>query len=304
MQIFKSFLLLKLAFIVTGSLALAGGIVGNGAGLAEQNVQFAYLSLAKIITNCKMTSKLCALTDEELHILFKIERVINKNSSNPNRIIFSSERLHPGFFTTSSLENNRIAKTGLSPEYPIYFNVDELYNLNGSLTLDFSGISAILIHEIGHQTGEVSHAKLDILGSKIRSVLSQNYEKFHYEFPANQNHIELDIINYSMPIALADMYISVNSQPNQILTKDILKQVKCKSSKDSFMGYSIVNGHWSFVHPEFDNSSTGIDFSAWVRIYCGDTSIPYSVMGTEIMNIAVHISNQGKVLGIEVKALR
>ncbi len=289
-------------FLSSGSLAFAGGIVGNGAGLAEQNVQFAYLSLNKVIAHCLATPKLCNLVVTELMVLEKIEWVLAKNSSNPNRIKFVSEKENPGFFTTSSIENNRIAKTGLNSRQPIFFNVDELYNPNGFPTLDFSGLSAILVHELGHQTGEANHAMLDILGAKIRKTLSQNLTSLRYDFPSSQVSIELGIINYSFPMAVADLYLSVDGTPAEVLTREIVKELHCKDSSTSFVGYEITNGHWDFVSSD-QNPRKGIDFSAWVRLFCSKTAPSNAIIGIENLNLILHISETGKLTGVETLSI-
>ncbi len=277
--------------------SFAGGVVGNGAGLVEQNIQFVYLSLPKIIESCISLPNQCSVTPEELIILEKIEVIVRRNYSTQNRIIFMSEKLNPGFFTTSSTENNRVAKTSLNSSMPIYFNVDEIYDSAGKPALDFAGISAILVHELGHQTGEPSHAKLDILGAKVRLFLSFKFVNFEYSFSSSQSGIEMNIVNYPMPSPIGDIYLSTDSGASIQLTSFVMQALTCGSRDDTLIGYNINNGHWNIVA----GNAAAIDFESWVQVTCRSSNQSGGVLSTSNHDLLVRVSDKGEVLKLTVQ---
>lgn len=283
-------------FVILATLfsfqSYAGGVVGNGAGLVEQNIQFVYLSLPKIISDCVALPNQCAVTPEEQNILERITTIVHENYSSPGRIQFVSERLVPGFFTTSSAENNRIAKTGLGPDVPIYFNEDELYDSIGKPAIDFAGISALLVHELGHQTGETSHTKLDILGAKVRFYLSFKFVNFNYVFGSNQSSLEMNLVNYPMPAPIGDLYLSTDSGASVQLTPLILQKITCSVPGEVLIGFNLTNGHWNHI----ETNSQAIDFVAWLQVFCRG-----SVLGTSHRDLKIRVSDKGEILNLEVE---
>ncbi|MDX9730187.1 MAG: hypothetical protein RBT63_00315 [Bdellovibrionales bacterium] len=134
-----------------------GSVVGNGAGLSENNFQYAYSIIPTLLNSC-VRSNLCELTPKEQEIARKIVHIVRGNETNKNRILFRPNRTtvpwignrNKGttFFETSPNEQHRIAKTGLSPRVPIYVNLDMLYNEHGMPRLDIAHIISILVHEL------------------------------------------------------------------------------------------------------------------------------------------------------------
>ena len=265
--------------------------------MVEQNIQYVYLSLPTLISDCTSGKNQCSVTEEELHLLDKIQKIIYINYSTADRIQFVSERQNPGFFTTSSLESNRIAKTGLDLNSPIFFNIDEIYDLNGRPNIDFAAIAAFLIHEIGHQTGEKSHAKLDILGAKIRMQLAAKFVSLDYSFSNQKSIIELTIVNYSLPTAIGDVYLTSSTGGSLQLTTIILKKLHCSNSEDNVIGFNINNGHWNHV---LDNPSV-IEFESWVQVYCRNMRSEQSSLHVNNMGLLVRISMDAEVLSLKLK---
>ncbi len=283
------------AILCWGFKSYSGILVGNGAGLAEQNIQFIYMLLPKIISECTALPIQCALTSYEQAELFKIRAVVYQNYSLSGRIQFVSEKQNPGFFTTSSTENNRIAKTGLNAQSPIFFNVDELYDSNGRPAMDFAGLTAILIHEIGHQTGETSHAKLDILGAKMRIFLSFQFTSFDYSFQNSQN-VEINVINYPMPAPIGDVYLSIKNGASMQLTALIMPKLNCDSADEVLVGFNLTNGHWNHV----DNGANLIDFEAWLQVFCRASSALGGDLRTISRDLVTRVGDDGKVVSVEV----
>lgn len=148
----------------------SGSDAGNGGGLAEKNVIFAYMNLEKYTDLC-LESGLCRLTGPERALLTKIRGALSAEKAKEGQIIFRSEKEQPGFFEIEG--QPRVAKTGNSVGDPIYVNTDLLYYpVSGEMrAVDIPLSVSILVHELGHHQGVKDHAALDILGSKLQALL-------------------------------------------------------------------------------------------------------------------------------------
>lgn len=254
--------------LLTNSFAFAGGgsVIGNGAGLVENNFQFAYNSLNTTVAECVEKQK-CEMSLSELKILTEIKTVIQKNISNENRIIFVSEKMFPGFFDTGINEKHRVAKTGLTAEDPIYVNLDLLYTAEGQPAFDFAAITSLLVHEIGHQTGEINHARLDIIGSKIRNFLMKKITSHSLQIGPDNKKVEVTIINQVHPFQSSDMYISWQDVGSAILTQDLIKAINCSRENSTLSGLQIENGHYTTITQNSDHTFT-IGFGVWINLSC------------------------------------
>jgi hypothetical protein len=258
-------LVLALALFSTGALWAGGSFVGNGAGLVENNFQYAYSSLNSLYSNCR-DSENCVLTESELSLVQKMQEVIELNSSNAARILFISEVQNPNFFSTGEGEEHRIAKTGLTPNFPIYVNSDLLYSKSGTPALDFPTIISILTHEIGHQAGETNHAVLDILGSKMRRVIGQHLI-IHQADLENAGHVEMLILNNDFPLKTADIFFSWGKVGTQKITSQVMSFLKCSNIETTLSGFEIVNGHYLNTD-EKNETEPSVEFGMWINLYC------------------------------------
>lgn len=268
-----------------------GVIVGNGAGFVEQNFQYAYSSLDRAIQQCLHNPRLCRLDGEDAPLLENILEIARQNASNPERLLFVSERDHPNFFATGPNESHRIAKTGLTPSAPIYVNTDSLYE-NGKPALNLAAIMAILVHEIGHQTGEEDHRRLDLLGAKIRRVVEANLT--HHEHKS----ISIDVINYSVPHAMASLYVSRDRDAAVDLSRHIFRQLRCGTTDAQPSGYRITNGHWFLAE---NKEETG--FRAWVEILCMSRKDGLQYFSRQMRELSVYIGPPSEALRIEMRDL-
>jgi hypothetical protein len=155
------------------SLAQAGGdYIGNGGGLAEKNIFFAFMNVDRYARLC-LDVRSCRLTEAERVILADIMEAM-KQERKVNPIQFASEKKQPGFFILNG--EMKLAKTGSKVGSPIFVNRDMLYTRSSLGTIHAMSIAdalAMLVHEIGHHVSDASHEALDLLGVKV-SMFLQN----------------------------------------------------------------------------------------------------------------------------------
>ncbi len=264
------FISLLLATACLTEVALASGnIIGNGAGLVENQFQFAYSTLNSVATQCSESHR-CELTSDETKILQKIHAITIKNHSNPERLLFLSENRNPGFFQTGDNENHRIAKTTLDPHSAIYVNLDLIYSSDGKPVLDYPTIVSILTHEVGHQAGELNHAKLDILGNKLKKVVSQRLSRHRFDFSAKQGEatevIEILLISHEYPVRNSEFIISWDLESRNV-TSDLVSQLTCQNSSQSVAGFEFQNGHY-ILNQKNQSAEDAINFGLWIDVYC------------------------------------
>jgi predicted Zn-dependent protease with MMP-like domain len=244
-------------------MAFSGGgvVVGNGAGIAENNFQYAYQSLDTILKNCLHLSP-CNIDSEETELVKKIIAIVENNENKKDRLVFLSEKRNPGFFTTGEIEENRIAKTFLNADSSIYINVDQLYRENGESAISYEQVIAILVHELGHQTGIAEHAPLDILGTKIASFALSHIE--HYAFDIDDENKSVDVLigNFNFPVKSSLIIFNGKNNDSLNLTEVLYNSLECKYSSESFAGVELSNGHFEF------DSKNNLNFKAWVKVQC------------------------------------
>lgn len=254
--------LLGLIVSLPGFSWAGGSMVGNGAGLVENNFQYAYQSLPRFIESC-LESSICQAGPADRKLLQKISAAAQKNLVLENRLIFVSEKERPGFFTTGVGEENRIAKTSLEILKPIYINFDLLYANDGSANVDIPTMYSILTHELGHQVGIKQHAALDILGSKLKKFVLDNWQTVTLPLNADfGGDAEASIINHKVPYRSTDVLIQWHAQSKRIST-NIIRDIGCKSNEGNFSGIQIYNAHFG-INPE----EKTIQFYAWADVYC------------------------------------
>ena len=258
--------------IVSSTICFAGGgsVIGNGAGLVENNFQYAYTALITTVTECIETQK-CEMSQPELKTLIEIKKVLRQNISNVKRIIFVSDLKFPGFFDTGVNEKHRIAKTGLSSDFPIWVNSDLLYAADGQPAFDFSTISSILVHEVGHQTGEESHPKLDIIGAKVKNMILKKITSHTLKIDAESKKIEITIVNQVYPFSASDIYIAWQGIGSATLTKDLIREIQCDDNNSTLAGVEIENGHFTSISQD-TTKAYKIGFGVWINLSCYSNS--------------------------------
>lgn len=254
-----------LIFLIQSAVWAGGSVIGNGAGIVENTFQFAYQNLHSTFSEC-ITQAKCELTETETLLVKNMRKVIEINRSNENRILFVSEKNQPGFFKTADNENHRIAKTGLDAATPIYVNLDLLYSTDGKPAFDYVTITSILVHELGHQTGETSHAKLDIIGSKIKKNILKKIQ--NHSTVLSEEQIEVSIINRHFPFRTSDISISWQNVGSVTATKQALETVMCHNPNNTLAGIEILNGHFTFLKKMTAEKSAHFGFGFWAVLTC------------------------------------
>ncbi len=246
--------------------ARGGSVVGNGAGVVENNFQYAYSMLPSLISTCIVNTS-CVLTSSERVLLEKIRVVTETNSSNAERLVFRDEGIDGTFFDTGLSEKHRIAKTGLTPEDPIYVNTEMLYDSDGKARLDYPLIISILVHEVGHQTGEKDHALLDILGSKLRKLAFDKISPHMMQVGRSQA-VDVTIINTDSPIRSSEFYFSWQNTGSIKATTALTSHLKCSKTNATISGIEITNGSFFPTRPLNNNTLSEVGFSVWVKLFC------------------------------------
>lgn len=224
---------------VTGSAG--GSLVGNGAGIVEHNIIYVYNSLPKTIDACLNLPTACMVSDDGRELLKSVRNLIIQHPASTERILFQSEQSSPGFFETGLGQAHRLAKTGNSPTDPIYWNLDLLYNVDGTPALDIPTISAIWIHEIGHQLKIQNHQYLDQIASSVR-FFQQDYIqqiKFYPKtIPLSVTSVEYPTITSSTDLYFSDGFISVSLNHLLAITS------ACADESQIFLSWHLWSIHW------------------------------------------------------------
>lgn len=169
-------ILLSSMYLFSANAARRGDVMGNGGGLAEQNIIYAYRNIVSFIDIC-LDSSDCRLEKKEMQILMSIKAKMNEEYQT-GRIEFKSELREPGTFLLHG--EPKIAKTWLYVGAPILINVDLLYQKNTAgkvVPLALPQAVSILIHELGHHHNFTDHTMLDLLGVKVSMALNRDLEK-------------------------------------------------------------------------------------------------------------------------------
>lgn len=217
----------------------SGDGVGNGGGIAENNIVFAYNTLGEYI-DFSLSQSIEIYSLEEVEILGEIKNSLIKEYQNKKQLIFLSGKKYPDIFIIPFGEV-RIAVTGSSIGSPIYFNTDLLYTEDFGVIgyLAISQAISILIHEFGHHHGINDELFLNTLGSKVAKSV---YKKFEKRELRNFENIFLEYINLGN-LQTPQLHIA-DSIDSFDLTDDLKEKVECPN-KGSLRGIKIWQSSWS-----------------------------------------------------------
>jgi hypothetical protein len=246
-----------------------GGIVGNGAGVVEFEFHQSKHIIDRVLGGC-FPGNPCRLETEDSQLAEKILALVRSSAGDLIRFEFVSGKERPGFFNTGANEFHRIAKTTLTPGSPIYVNTDLLYETDGKPRLSFGQIVGLVVHELGHQTGEPDHRILDRLGSEVARMLQG--QSFYYRYASEMGGaaFQLGVTNLNFP-AKIPLVVLFAQDRSRNLTTLITRMVKCQKAQTQFVGYEVTNGHFSVPTSNLELGAE-IDFNAWLRVSCFDSS--------------------------------
>ncbi|MBI3543403.1 MAG: hypothetical protein HY075_09050 [Deltaproteobacteria bacterium] len=210
-------------------------------------MRFAYANLGRSLDMC-LASPSCQLTAEETRLVTSVRK------SGGGQLVFLSEKENPGTFLIDGAV--RVAKTEYAVGATIYLNKDLLYSANakGELkAIDTAAASGALLHELGHQQGERSHDKLDLLAAKLRSLLLLDTQRLTYIFADN---IALTALNQlESGLATRSTQLLVEDGENLTdLTSLVASRVPCAeifgpgTEVESFL---LWNLHWGHSESRF-----------------------------------------------------
>jgi hypothetical protein len=239
------------------------GLVGNGAGLVEQNVFFAYQSLGKAMEDCLFLQALCGVSPREQALLKAIQSLQQRFPANEERLQFLSGKENPGFFDTAPGQSHRIAKTGLLAGDTIYFNSDLLYTSTGQPALDLPAIYALLTHELGHQTGNPDHGELDRLGAKLRGFFQSRIQQMRYD--SEVFSVSFQIINFAARSSKAEFLLNDEDQAHSLMNMLNLRSA-CKTG--ILLGWKLENAHWQSLPYDNGHGEMVLPFGIWMRKTC------------------------------------
>lgn len=288
----KNILIIVFCFYNLNAFAGGGTVVGNGAGVVESSFQQAYTSLDKFIPSCLAVEK-CGLTNEDKIMLGKIQKIVKLNVSRKDRLVFLSEALNPGFFTTGNSEVFRIAKTFLTSDASIYINTDMLYNEDGHPAIKFQDIVRILIHELGHQTGYEQHACLDILGSKVAVFSEDSTLYYRFRLEEENSSVTFAVTNFDLPVKSTFVLFDWKNAKIENLTDAIIAQSPCVYDSEAYSGIEVINGHFTF------DENALMSFEAWINVSCNE-----SLSGAANVyrrNLTVNLDSEYKIMKVSVK---
>ncbi len=239
---------LFLILLIGTSFVKAGNELG-GAGVAENNLMYAYWNLEVFIDVCLHSHASCSLNAKEYQVLTQIRKNLVEEKKTKDQIIFASESKTKGFFLIDGFV--RIAKTEYRVGAPIYINLDLLYPIKTvtapSTThilphdrpLDIPLGAALLVHELGHHLGEKDHAALDLLGTKIQTVL----RTYTQELDGGPRRRDILVNAYEyLSTGKSDLIIR-DSEKVISLNPSFVPLLKCESGVEP-KGYIFWNMHW------------------------------------------------------------
>lgn len=267
---------LLLATAPTANAQRSGGLVGNGAGLSEANVVYAYQILPSAIDLCLAVEPDCAASEKDRRILQDIARIVGRRQASADLIRFRAghERNEDGrpIFETDERSSHRLAVTGNGPSFPTFWNLNQLYLPDGSpspAATDIAYLAGIWLHEFGHQVGEPDHVYLDGLASRLRLRLRQRGFDLAYEdleHPAAS--LVMTGISYARDDSRARLFVRDGLRVHDL--GQALEQVAvtaCGAQQGSVVGWDLFNAHWA-ESLKRGSSESRIVFGAWMNVRC------------------------------------
>jgi len=277
-----------------------GDVIGNGGGLAEQNFNYALVSLGAAIELCLNTGGVVPDSEED-QVLRRVGRALREEQAGGLRLHFVSEKEKPGTFLLDG--EVRVAKTGDRVGDGIWINLDFLYGQNSSgqwePMMGLPTMSAILVHELGHHLGIRDHQLLDRAGARVRRSLESDTLKASLR--PDQN-LTLSVIN-----GLGDqgrvLWILEDSFTVTDLSEQMARGVGCPLPSEVMENYRISNLYWERGRIDTAQGVYLQPFRTWVKVSCrrspGDSSVIYEgLLGAELVLGASTLGQEVRFLAL------
>lgn len=238
------FILILVGALSFSTRGFCGSEVGNGGGIAEKNILFAFSSLGHFLNICLQTNA-CQLDETEKKLIKAIAADLPMEIK--TQIVFDSEKKNPGFFKID--DQVRVAKTGDQVGDPIYINSDLLYtelSKNDFKPVDVPLAASILVHELGHHHSVRDHRSLDKMGTKIQMfLLTQTSRSDFWNSNAAVYTLQFNVVRRDEDKRqIKDIDQVILEQKNIYnLTERILSAVQCPDKNDKVVGLRIYNLH-------------------------------------------------------------
>jgi hypothetical protein len=236
-----------------------GDVVGNGGGFIESLTYFYFQTLERHISS-SLSQKQITFDPFERRILSRMLSYIP--SMRGDKLRFISGRKAKVLFYISGLDAApRLAKTGFSPNYPIYFNTDLLYK---EVKAKPELLLGLLVHELGHQLGVADHGILDNLGAKVVQVANANEQKVSTIL--EDGDLEVTIQNHFFQSAPSDVFISYGNRSVEVL-KWKPEQLRSICGREYIQSAFVYNFHWSSRLFDF-GSEVLLTAKGWLDVKC------------------------------------
>jgi hypothetical protein len=204
-------------------------------------------------------------------LLEKIKSIALKNREKKNKFKFLSEKQNPREFKTGIYEDHRLAKTDFSPDAEIVVNTDLLYFENTlKPALAIPEIAAVLVHEIGHQSGERSHSYLDTLGASLRFFLNRVSSVFLYETRDAKERMNVRVTSQAIPTLTAYLFFHWEGHSSLDMTSDLSKALICQGKSESLAGFELFNGYFIPKDELETHEVNQVYFRITAKLYCFD----------------------------------
>lgn len=308
-------------FTVATAQANGGGLVGNGAGVGQHNVIYAYQLVPSAIEACLATEG-CVQSERDRRLLNDIARIASRRQATADFIRFlvgteRNERGLPLFETDPSpshMYSSHRFVVSFGPGLPVLWNSSQLHLPDGSVSpvaSDVANLVAFWIHELGHQALEQDHVYLDGLGSRVRVRMRQRSFDLPFEDMVSPSiSIVMTGISYARDQSRASLFLRDGRQLIDLSAKiQEVGEQACSASGATMIGWDISNPHWREglrreANPPgrlpFEPRTT-ILFGAWVDVRCrrGGVITRPRVEARLLLTFLSHAETSGPVLRFE-----
>lgn len=242
--------------------ASGSDIIGNGTGVAEQNIQYMLRKLDRHLANC-LNDRSCLESSEDKTVLKAILKLAMSKRSAQNAVVYLDEAGFDKVFGGFGDLDQRVAKTGFDPEFPVFINVTEIYE-NG-LESDLSFILGLLVHELGHQLGIASHTYLD----KISAAARASFDKLSKIYSFEDQGLSVELIHFTSQDTVGFDYgvLRVNDSQN-FFSVEISERICPAGARLTGLGWSNLH----FDRPSRHIGNVDLKIKAWGNAFCEETN--------------------------------